>query len=117
MASHHGSCHCGAVHFDVEMELDGLTTCNCSMCGRSGAIMAFVPRTKFHQTAGEGKLTDYQFGKKNIHHAFCSTCGLRPFGWGAGQNGEEYVMINVRCLDGVDVHAITIAQQYDGKSL
>lgn len=117
MASHHGSCHCNAVTFDVDMELEGLMTCNCSICGRSGAIMAFVPREKFRQTAGEGHLTDYQFGKKTIHHAFCSTCGVRPFGWGSGEGGAEFVMINVRCLDGVDVHKVTIAQQYDGQSL
>ena len=117
MASQHGSCHCGAVTFDVDMELTGLVTCNCSMCGRSGAIMAFVPRAKFQQTAGEGRMTDYQFGKKSIHHSFCSTCGVRPFGWGQGPDGSDYVMINVRCLDNVDVHKVTIAQQYEVPAL
>lgn len=117
MSKHLGSCHCGKVRFEVELELKGLTTCNCSICGRTGSIMAFVPRAAFTQTAGEGALTDYQFGKRSIHHAFCATCGVRPFGWGGGSDGKEYVMINVRCLDGVDVHAVEIAQRYDGKSL
>jgi hypothetical protein len=117
MAVHHGSCHCGAVRFDVDMELQGLITCNCSICGRTGSIMAFVPKSTLTQTAGEDQLSDYQFGKKTIHHVFCKTCGVRPFAWGVGQKGEEYAMINVRCLDDVDVHKVTIAQQYDGKSL
>lgn len=117
MTQHHGSCHCGAVQFNVEMELKDLATCNCSMCGRSGAIMAFVPKTALSGVTGEDKLTDYQFGKKIIHHAFCSTCGVRPFGWGKGPDGNEWAMINVRCLDDVDVHKLTIAKTYDGKSL
>src|SRR5690606_31463096 len=52
MPAHHGSCHCGAVQFDVEMELSGLATCNCSMCSRSGAILAFVPRSAISGLVG-----------------------------------------------------------------
>lgn len=117
MARHVGSCHCGKVRFEVEVELDHLATCNCSICGRTGAIMAFVPRSALHPTAGEDALTDYQFGKKHIHHAFCSTCGVRPYAWGQGEDGRAYAMVNVRCLDGVDVHQLTISKQYDGRSL
>jgi hypothetical protein len=32
--SHHsGSCHCGKVQFEVDVDLDQLMTCNCSICG------------------------------------------------------------------------------------
>lgn len=117
MSTHHGSCHCGAVQFDVEMELENLTTCNCSICGRTGAIMAFVPASQLSSVSGADKLTDYQFGQKRIHHTFCSVCGVRPFGRGQGQDGNDWAMINVRCLDGVDTHQLTITHTYDGKSL
>jgi hypothetical protein len=112
-----GSCHCGAVTFEVDVALDQLATCNCSICGRGGAIMAFVPAEKLKRLGGEDKLTDYQFGKKNIHHTFCSVCGIRPYAMGAGPDGKASAMINVRCLEGVDVHALKIAHQYDGKAL
>lgn len=117
MALHHGSCHCGAVQFDADVDLGKLMTCNCSICGRTGSIMAFVPESALTRGAGQDKLTDYQFGKKSIHHVFCSVCGVRPYGWGAGPDGSAWAMINVRCLDGVDVHALDIGQRYDGKSL
>lgn len=117
MSQHHGSCHCGAVQFDAEVELDNLATCNCSICGRTGAIMAFVGADKLTRVTGEDRLTDYQFGKKNIHHLFCSVCGVRPFGRGEGKDGAQWAMVNVRCLDGVDAHTLTIKNQYDGKSL
>lgn len=117
MAIHHGSCHCGAVQFDADLELKNLMTCNCSICGKGGAIMAFIPADKLSNIAGEDRLTDYQFGKKSIHHTFCVVCGVRPFARGAGEDGKQWSMVNVRCLDGVDVHKLTIDQQYDGKAL
>lgn len=117
MARHTGSCHCGGVTFEVEAELEQLATCNCSMCGRTGAIMVFVPDSALVRTGGEDLLTDYQFGKKSIHHAFCSVCGARPYAWGAGSDGQAWAMINVRCLDGVDPHTLEIAKRYDGRSL
>lgn len=117
MSHHHGSCHCGAVQFDVDLDLDDLATCNCSLCGRSGALMAFLPADRLTGVVGEDHLTDYQFAKKVVHHAFCSVCGVRPFGRGKGHDGAEWVMVNARCLDGVDVHTLTIKKQYDGKSL
>lgn len=116
MTQHHGSCHCGAVSFDVDLELTGLVTCNCSICGRTGAIMAFVSADKL-TAKGEDHLIDYQFAKETIHHTFCKTCGVRPFARGTAADGSGTAMINVRCLDDVDVHGLEIAQQYDGKSL
>jgi len=117
MANHEGGCHCGAVRFQADLELKDLATCNCSLCGKSGAIMAFLPKDKLRQTAGDGMMTDYQFGKKSIHHAFCKVCGVRPFARGQGHDGSEWAMVNVRCLDGVDAHGLEITKRYDGKSL
>ena len=31
-----GSCHCGAVAFEVDGELKQVTDCNCSICSRCG---------------------------------------------------------------------------------
>lgn len=116
MSTYHASCHCGAVSYDIDMALEDLMTCNCSICGRTGAIMAFVPKAAIQNLAGEDKLTDYQFGSKSIHHAFCSVCGARPLAWGKGAEGQEFAMINVRCLEGVDPHQVAITTTYDGKS-
>lgn len=117
MTIHKGSCHCGAVTFTVDLELKNLATCNCSICGRTGAIMAFVPLSSLQRLAGSDKLTDYQFGKKRIHHTFCSICGVRPYAEGLAPDGSPSAMINVRCLDSVDPHAVEITHQYDGRAL
>jgi hypothetical protein len=112
-----GSCHCGKVRLETELDLGStFMTCNCSICGRTGAVMAFVPAEQVVVHSGEEGLTDYQFGKKHIHHQFCSTCGVRPFAHGKAPDGKTTYAINVRCLEGVDVGALKLTQ-FDGKSL
>lgn len=111
-----GSCHCGAVEFDVTMALEGLITCNCSICRRKGTILGFVPAEDFTLKKGGDNLTDYQFGKKTIHHLFCKTCGVTAFSKGAMPDGTEMRAINVRCLEGVDIDTLEL-KKYDGESL
>ena len=84
LKTYQGSCHCSKVRFEVEMDLTGqFVACNCSMCGRSGTILTFVPAERFKLISGEDALTDYQFNKKQIHHLFCSKCGIKPFARGS----------------------------------
>ena len=66
--------------------------------------------------AEEEALSDYQFGKKRNHHVFCRTCGVRSFSRATGPDGKNVFAFNVRCLEGVDLAALTI-KPVDGKSL
>ena len=117
VSTQHGGCHCGAVRYQVEIDAEAAPiTCNCSMCGRSGTLLQFVPESAFKLEKGESNLTDYQFNKHVIHHVFCKTCGIKPFARGSGPQGPM-VAINVRTLDGADVFALAgKAQPYDGKN-
>lgn len=108
-----GSCHCGSVKYEVDLALDKVTACNCSMCGRTGTLLTFVPPSAFKLLQGEETLRDYQFNTRNIHHLFCSTCGVKSFARGVSPRGEM-VAINVRCLDGVDLDSLEI-QHVDGR--
>jgi len=117
MAAQHytGGYQCGAVRYEVTTDLDGAITCNCSRCARLGAVLAFAPVAAFKLLAGEGATTDYQFNKKVVHHLFCSTCGIESFARGAMPDGTQMVAINVRCLDGVDVGALS-PKAVDGRN-
>jgi hypothetical protein len=115
LTTHHGGCHCGAVRYTVEIDLaTPALSCNCSMCGRAGGLLSFVPADKFTLDQGADSLTDYLFNKHVVHHTFCKTCGIKPFARGKGPKGET-VAINLRTVDGLDVFAIPTTQ-YDGKS-
>jgi hypothetical protein len=111
-----GGCHCGAVRYQVKMDLSApVLSCNCSMCGRVGSLLSFVPATQFTLLSGEDGLTDYLFNKHVIHHLFCKVCGIKSFARGTGPGGTPTVAINTRCLDDVDLASLTV-KQFDGKS-
>lgn len=115
MARHEGGCQCGRVRYTVEVGLEDVISCNCSRCGKLGAILAFVGANDFELQSGEDALTEYKFNTHKIAHLFCETCGIQAFGRGVAPNGQEMVAINVRSLDDVDVFALK-PQQVDGRS-
>ena len=71
-----GSCHCGAVAFEVEGEIEAAVACNCSICARKGALLWAAPRESLHVTAAEDTMSSYSFNRQAIVHRFCRTCGL-----------------------------------------
>ncbi|CAL8977338.1 hypothetical protein RHODGE_RHODGE_04703 [Rhodoplanes serenus] len=117
MAAKHftGGCHCGAVRYEVHVDLDSAIACNCSRCARLGAILAFAPESAFSLISGEAGMTDYQFNKKVIHHLFCTTCGIQSFARGTMPNGTRMVAVNLRCLDGVDPGSLS-PKAVDGRN-
>lgn len=68
-----GSCHCGAVVFEVQLAngLEKLCRCNCSLCRRKSAIMASVPIEGLRVVKGAEKLTLYQWNTRQAKHYFC----------------------------------------------
>jgi len=116
MARYSGGCHCGAVRYEVEADIEEVTACNCSICSRAGWLLTFVPESAFTLLQGKDALTDYQFGNKHIHHEFCRRCGIRSFSHGTGNDGAVLMAINVRCLDGLELSSLPV-KQVDGASL
>jgi hypothetical protein len=101
--TYEGSCHCGAVRWSVTMAPpEKAFAGNCSICMRTGWLLAFLPAKSFRLRSGEDAVRDYQFGKQNIHHFFCTTCGVRSFSRGASKSGEETIALNLRCIAGMD---------------
>jgi len=111
-----GGCQCGKVRYEAQAEIAEVITCNCSRCRKLGPLLAAVARSDFRLLSGENELTDYQFNKRTIHHPFCKTCGIESYAYGKGPGGKEMVMLNVRCLDGVDADKLKI-KKFDGASL
>lgn len=112
-----GGCHCGLVRYDVSLDLSQpLVSCNCSICLKTGMLLGFAPAEQFNLQKGAEHITDYQFGKKSIHHLFCDTCGVRSFGKGTMPDGKEMRAINVRCLDGIELDGLPV-MKVDVKNL
>lgn len=115
--TYQGSCHCGAVRFEVTMPApEKAFACNCSICARAGWLLAFVDPAAFRLVAGGDALADYQFGARRLHHPFCRTCGVRPFSRGKDGAGKEGVAINLRCVAGIEAASLPV-ETFDGASL
>jgi hypothetical protein len=112
--THPGSCHCGAVRFEVDLP-DGLIDpryCNCSMCRRRGAIVATAPIDGLRITAGADHLRLYQFNTKTAKHFFCSTCGIYTHHERRSKPGQY--SFNVGCLENIDPFELDEVTVYDG---
>jgi hypothetical protein len=116
MEKHAGGCHCGAVRYEADVDLSRTVTCNCSMCQKRGSILTFTTADKFTLLQGKDAQTLYRFNKHVIEHLFCKTCGILSYAQGRAPDGTSMIAVNVRCLDDVDISALT-PQAVDGRSL
>ena len=84
METRNGSCHCGAVRFEVDVEREGdaplsADECNCSICQRVGYQHVIVAKSAFRLLQGGEWLHTYTFNTRVARHTFCSRCGVKPF--------------------------------------
>ncbi|AMO21874.1 GFA family protein [Ramlibacter solisilvae] len=110
-----GSCHCGQVAYEVEGEISGVISCNCSMCQRKGSLLWFVPRESLTLLTPENASSVYKFNKHVIAHHFCPSCGIHPYGEGRDPQGRAIAAINIRTLEDVDLAEIAVTP-FDGRS-
>ncbi len=116
MTKHSGSCHCGDVRFDVEIDASTGSRCNCSICHKLGATTGIVKPAAFTLLTDEAKLTRYEWGGKTAQRYFCARCGITCFARGfLEQVGGAYVSVNLNCLDDVDANEATIGH-WDGRN-
>jgi len=105
---YHGSCHCGAVQFEIETDFPELTMCDCSICKKKNALMVKVHESKFKLLAGAESLTEYRFHTRTARHFFCKICGIYPFH--RKRVTPDHLGINVYCLEGFDPTGIPVRQ-------
>ena len=98
--TYHGSCHCGAVRFEADIDLAGETSkCNCSFCTKSRLWKAIAKADELRVTAGQDMISEYTVTGM-ITHLFCRRCGIKPFGRGFMEAlGGTFYGVNLACLD------------------
>jgi hypothetical protein len=101
-----GSCHCGAVRFEIRTDFPELTTCDCSLCRRRNALMVRVHESALTLLTPPAALAQYRFHTGTATHYFCRTCGIYPFH--RKRVSPDHFGVNVHCLDGVDLTGIPV---------
>ncbi len=113
MAIYQGGCHCGAVRFEVEGEIEDVAVCNCSICAKTAYLHWHVEPGQFKLLTTESAIRNYQFGTMTSKNYFCESCGISPFRHSRSE--PELFDINIRCLDGVDVDSFP-TEVFDGQN-
>lgn len=116
--TYQGGCHCGAVRFEVELDLEaGATRCNCTVCTKVASTSTLVkPQHAFRLRQGQESISEYRVGDSKNYRAFCKHCGVHCFGGGdVPELGGAFRSLNVNCLDDVDPGALTIGY-WDGRN-
>jgi hypothetical protein len=75
-----GSCHCGAIQYEAEVEPDTASICHCTDCqaltGTAFRVTVATPEDKFRLTSGDPKIyvKTGDSGARRLQ-AFCGDCG------------------------------------------
>jgi len=99
-----GGCHCGAVRFEAELDLDEPAgECNCTLCTKRNATTMIVKPDAYRVVAGDDSVTEYSWRPDGIRFAFCRRCGVALHSRGdIPALGGKYASVNINTLDGID---------------
>jgi len=109
------TCHCGAVCIQVESAPARVTECNCSVCGRLGALWAYYRSAQAKVVRGAEATAAYSWGDAPsiaFHH--CRTCGCTTHYTGLGADALDRVAVNARLLP-LDRAAPVPVRRFDGR--
>ncbi len=105
-----GSCHCGGVRFEADIDLSqGTIKCNCTICSKMRFWAAQVPSSAFRLLSGQETLREYRYGTRRDAHYFCGECGINVFSTGESKALGAFHAVAVVCLDDVPVEELMAA--------
>jgi len=104
-----GSCHCGAVHVSVETAPEDVTSCNCSICRRTGGLWAYY---KPGDVRIDGETDTYIWGDKSLRLHRCKMCGNVTH-WSPMDPTYERMGVNVRMM-APEILAAARVRKFDG---
>ena len=85
MATHAGSCLCGAVHYTTTGPLRPVIACHCAQCRKTSGHHVAATSVARDAIEIEGDVTWYA-SSDTARRGFCGTCGSNLFWDGAGVN-------------------------------
>ena len=109
LKTYHGSCHCGRLAFEADMDFEGSSKCNCTYCWKQRNWNTQVAPESFRLLRGEDVLGDYARKGEGFetHHRFCRECGTATHGHGSiDAMGGAYAGVRIAALDDLDIDSL-----------
>lgn len=89
-------CHCGNLKLVANRPPAEITSCNCSICNRLGALWAYYAGKNVEVISGDAGSDAYSWGEKTITYHRCGDCGCTTHYTTLEADGSEMVAINCR---------------------
>jgi hypothetical protein len=109
----HGSCHCGAVRLALPVAPEEATSCNCSMCRRTGGLWAYYPFGTVSIQGHPDNTEGYAWGDRTLTTFRCRHCGIvthwEPLEPAPGARHG----VNLRNFEPVLLESVTV-RRFDG---
>jgi hypothetical protein len=113
---HQGSCHCGDVRYEVELDASQGSRCNCTVCTKYGSTGSNVKPAAFTLLTDEAGLASFSRFPEIASRYFCRRCHTLLFGKGhLAELGGDFVSVNLNTLDGHDLGTATTLGYWDGR--
>ena len=78
LTTYQGSCHCGAVRFEIDAQLDHVRVCDCSLCRKRGALNHRVQESPFRLLTPLEEMVEYRGHTMTSPDYVCPTRVILP---------------------------------------
>ncbi|MBO9588177.1 GFA family protein [Devosia sp.] len=98
-----GSCHCGAIRFEAEIDPEKVRLCHCTDCqqlsGTAFRVVAPCPEQRFHLLQGTPRIyVKTAESGRHRQQAFCADCGSALYATSDEPAGERSLGLRVGVL-------------------
>jgi hypothetical protein len=107
------TCHCGNVRVTVPRKPRRLTSCNCSICHRLGALWAYYPVASVKVEAKRGTTDEYVWGDKTLMIVRCKSCGCVSHWAPLKITATSRMGVNARGFERDEIEGIPV-RRFDG---
>lgn len=103
-------CHCGNTEIVANRVPEQITTCNCSICRRYGALWAYYKPEEVSIKFNEAESKFYIWGDREVKFHHCTTCGCLTHYITTEKCSERIFAINTRMSDPSLIAAIPVRE-------
>ena len=108
-----GSCHCGAVRFELYDTPQWLTRCTCSYCRRAGWLLAHTTTDKVKLHDAPDDVIKYIQGDRTLAFVSCAICGCNTHWESLDTGAHARMAVNMLMADPEKIKDIPV-RVFDG---